>query len=233
MIREEVASNPDLSNIPHGQAPLSSHREFSGLQERDSIHFQNDRMYRHHLARFNYTTYDVRRAQDVINPTTSHRDIMLLNTTDADSEHPFLYARVLGIYHVNTIYTGEDMLDYRPRRVDFLWVRWFEYGGKSIMWEDRNLDPVRFPPMASKGAFDFVNPMDVLRSCHILPSFRRGRVHFDGLSLSRCARDAQDWRGYFVNRYISLLIFLFFLLTCVLLDLLTATWLCGTIRALQ
>jgi hypothetical protein len=51
------------------------------------------------------------------------------------------------------------------------------------MWEDRNLDPVHFPPMASKGAFDFVNPMDVLRNCHIIPSFRRGRVHLDGLEM--------------------------------------------------
>lgn len=224
MIREEAASNLDLTNVPRGQAPLSLRREFSGLHERDSIHFQNDRMYRHHLVRFNYTTYDVRRAQDVINPNTSHRDVMLLaNTTDMGSEHPFLYARVLGVYHVNTIYAGEDMLDYRARRVDFLWVRWFEYGGgKSIIWEDRNLDLVQFPPMASEGAFGFVNPKDVLRSCHILPSFRRGHVHFDGLGLSRCARDARDWRGYFVNRCVNLL-FPFFLLTSVLLDLLTAT----------
>ena len=70
-------------------------------------------MYRHHLARFNYTTYDIRRSQDVINPGTSHHDIMLLANTDesnSNSKHPFLYARVLGIYHVNVIYTGEGKL---------------------------------------------------------------------------------------------------------------------------
>jgi hypothetical protein len=40
--------------------------------------FKSDCMYNHRIVRFNYTTYDVRRSQDVINPRTSHCDIMLL-----------------------------------------------------------------------------------------------------------------------------------------------------------
>jgi hypothetical protein len=38
--------------------------------DHDRIFFQLDRMYKHALLRVNYTTYDVRRAQDVINPNT-------------------------------------------------------------------------------------------------------------------------------------------------------------------
>lgn len=202
MLLKEAALNPDISSHDSQVGILSaSHINFP---ERDSVHFKNNRLYSHHLARFNYTTYDVRRAQDVINPRTSHRDIMLLaNTGDIDDHlhHPFLYGRVLGIYHVNIIYTGEGMLDYNPRRVEFLWVRWFAYDGStSVQWDDRKLDSVRFPPMATDGAFGFVDPKDVLRGCHILPAFAKGKAHLDGVGLSRCAQDAQDWSRYLVNR---------------------------------
>lgn len=160
-------------------------------------------MYRHKLARFNYTTYDIRRNQDVINPTTSHRDIMLLAKHDrsGDNAHPFLYARVLGIYHVNVVYTGEAALDYNPRRIEFLWVRWFKYvGTRPTRWSDLRLDSVAFPPMRDESAFGFVDPGDVLRGCHILPSFSSGRLHSDGIALSRNANDACDYSRYFVNR---------------------------------
>ena len=160
-------------------------------------------MYRHHLARFNYTTYDVRRAQDVINPGTAHRDIMLLANTEGneDTTHPFLYAHVLGIYHVNVIYTGGGSVDYIARKVEFLWVRWFEYDSeRSVVWADLNLDPIRFLPMADERAFGFVDPKAVLRGCHVLPAFARGKAQIDGVGLSRLAQDAQDWSRYRVNR---------------------------------
>jgi len=173
----------------------------------NSIFFKSDRMYRHHLARFNYTTYDVRRSQDVINPATSHCNIMLLANnadSDGDSIHPFLYARVLGIYHVNVIYTGEGSLDYTARRVEFLWVRWFVYdSNRSLEWADLKLDPIRFPSMADKEAFGFVDPREVLRGCHIVPAFASGRARVDGVGLSGLAGDAQDWSRYRVNRWVQ------------------------------
>jgi hypothetical protein len=176
----------------------------TGQTARDSVLFKNDRIYRHQLVRFNYTTYDVRRSQDVVNPNTSHRDIMLLANPDdleGNANHPFLYARVVGIFHANVIYTGPGMLDHFPRKLDFLWVRWFQYcGSSSVIWKDCRLDCVRFPPTASDGAFGFVDPRDVLRGCHIMPRFAKGKVHSDGIGLSRCAADSNDWIYYYVNR---------------------------------
>jgi hypothetical protein len=161
-------------------------------------------MYRHHLARFNYTTYDVRRSQDVINPNTSHCDIMLLANNgegNSDTMHPFLYARVLGIYHINVVYTGDDSVDYAPWKMEFLWVRWFEYDtARPVQWADTKLDALRFPPMSTEGAFGFVDPNDVVRGCHIIPSFSQGKARLDGVGLSRLARDAQEWSRYRVNR---------------------------------
>ena len=165
-------------------------------------------MYRHHLLRVNHTTYDVRRAQDIINPGTSHRDIMMLanNSDGKDSEdvHPFCYARVLGIFHVNVIYTGTGMHDYTARRLNFLWVRWYQYSeARSIRWSDYRLDSLHFPPMSHEHAFGFVDPQDVLRACHVLPAFKDGRSHPDGISISRCAGDGTDWRRYFANRCVG------------------------------
>lgn len=169
-----------------------------------SILFKNDRMYRHNLARFNYTTYDVRRAQDVINPNTPHCNIMLLAGDSEgrydETQHPFLYARVLGIYHVNVVYTGTGSLDYAARRIEFLWVRWFKPTGSPVNWRDMRLDSISFPPMAHEDSFGFVNPSDVLRGCHIIPAFVSGNVHSDSIGLSRCANDSRDYHRYYVNR---------------------------------
>jgi hypothetical protein len=83
-------------------------------------------------------------------------------------------------------------------------VRWFEYDGNgSVGWDDLDLDSIRFPPMANENSFGFVDPRDVLRGCHIIPDFARGRVHSDGVGLSRCALDAQDWACYRVNRCVT------------------------------
>lgn len=203
---KEAASNTDTKSSQPGL--LSSKENDTAGFNHASVLFKNDCLYSHQLARFNYTTYDVRRSQDVINPDTPHCDIMALADTDhsgldgTGSDHTFLYGRVLGIYHVNVVYTGEDMVDYSARRVEFLWVRWFQYVGlKSVAWKDLRLDAVDFPPMASEGAFGFLDPSHVLRGCHIIPAFASGRARLDGVGLSHCARDAHDWSRYYVNRY--------------------------------
>jgi hypothetical protein len=171
------------------------------------VFFNSDRIYEHYTLKINYTTYDVRREQDIINPHTSHCDIMMLaSDNDDDDSHPYWYARVIGIFHVNVIYTGTGMLDYLPRRLDFLWVRWFQYDAThSIGWDRYKLDPLRFPPLSSRHAFGFVDPRNVLRACHIVQGFKSGKLHSDGVSISRCAQDGGDWRRYFVNRYASFL----------------------------
>jgi hypothetical protein len=73
-----------------------------------------------------------------------------------------------------------------------------------------------------------------LRGCHILQAFKHGKVHSDGIGLSPCAHDSQDWRQYSVNRY------LFIVSNCVhlqdsiwLLGLLTAILSCVSIGALR
>jgi hypothetical protein len=196
---ENSLSGYNSSTAAPGTTPVPSDSE-------GRVFIKADRMYRHSLMRFNHTTYDVRRAQDVINPSTSHCNVMLLgqatNTTDSESDdqrHPYIYARVLGIYHVNATYIGPDMIDYRSYRIDFLWVRWYQYMGHRSS-RCSFLDRVCFPPMAEPDAFGFVDPSDVLRGCHIIPQFSQGLRHSDGKGISNCAQDKLDWKFYYINR---------------------------------
>jgi hypothetical protein len=106
---------------------------------------------------------------------------------------------VLGIYYINVIYVGVGMVDYTPLRVEILWVRWYEPMEQVSSWDTSTLDRLRFLPMNDESSFDFINPEDVLRGCHIIPVFARGRRHEDGLGVSACAGDKEDWRSYYVN----------------------------------
>lgn len=176
----------------------------------NSILIKDNRLYLHKVARFYYTTYDIRRSEDIINPQTSHCDIMLLAGAEnqvvgetgalpPSGSHPFIYARVLGIYHVNIVYTGPGMINYEAMCFDFLWIRWFElYDSSKVM--EKNLDRLRFPPMAAEHSFGFVDPQLVLCGCHLLPVFSCGKQHEDGIGLSWLSKDGSEWKSYFVNR---------------------------------
>jgi hypothetical protein len=174
-------------------------------------------MYQHKLIRFNYTTYDIRRAQDVVNPRTSHCNVMVLANDDdeAGSDQPewrkFWYCRVLGIFHVNAVYIGPGMTGYTPQRLDFLWVRWYQShcrgsdrSGSKSGWDTLKLHQLSFPPMSSDDAFGFLDPADVIRSCHLIPAFSQGRRYkgqTQHAGLSKCASDSDDWMAYYVGRY--------------------------------
>ena len=170
------------------------------------IFFKDNLMYRHNVMRINYTTYDVRRAQDSINPCTDHKDIMLL--ANGLTCHQYQYARILGIYHANVIYSGKGRhgkRDCRARRMEFLWVRWFDTSGSNTVqqgWQKGHLDKLKFHRLASKEAFGFVDPTDILWASHLIPRFLLGKTRNEDNPRphSLCAQDHRDWGAYYVNR---------------------------------
>lgn len=183
--------NPDHTSIPQDAQDVNP----------NSLLFKHDRIYEHKFIRINYTTYDVRRSQDIINTSTSHHNIMVLADSSSTLGEEFMYARVLGIYHTNVIYVGAGSVDYQPRRMDFLWVRWYwKIESMHTGWNSCKLDCVQFLSMSDDEAFGFVHPSDVLRSSHLIPRFVGGRQYPDGKGLSRCARDSSDWHEYYVMR---------------------------------
>jgi hypothetical protein len=63
-----------------------------------------DQLYSHKTMRIRYTTYDVRRGEDVIHVDTPQCNVMLLDKRydirDKESaKFPYLYGKVLGILH--------------------------------------------------------------------------------------------------------------------------------------
>jgi hypothetical protein len=175
----------------------------------NAVLFKHDRIYQHKLIHINYTTYDVRRSQDVANASTTHCNVMTLadpSEHDSVSSHPFKYARILGVYHVNVVYTGPGMLDYQPRKLEFLWVRWYRTlkTTRHAGWGGRKLDRLQFVPWGEDDAFGFLDPSDVLRSCHIIPAFATGKRYVDRKGLSFVAHDSNDWTAYYVNRCVAM-----------------------------
>jgi hypothetical protein len=160
----------------------------------NQILFKRNRIFHHNIARINYTTYDTRCDQDVINPKTSHCNIMVLSSS-SESGH-YRYAKVLGIHHVNTVVVRGSY--QTSHRMEFLFVRWYEAVDADSC--RTALDRICFSSLDSEGAFGFLNPADVLRASHIIPRFSKGMRHADGRGLSGMARDKGDWQEYFVNR---------------------------------
>ncbi|KAF6747597.1 hypothetical protein DFP72DRAFT_972254 [Ephemerocybe angulata] len=213
---EEARSDPESlgSAIPalehligNGQVDQSDY---------DGILFHSDRLYQHQVFNVNYTTYDMRREQDILNPKTHRRDIMCIKSEDptdtSPNRHRFCYARILGVYHVNVVFRGRGSIDRRPRRFDILWVRWFdELSENQTTWDSMRLDRLKFPPLKEHNSVDFIDPLGVLRASHIIPRFSAGQVSTrpSGPPLSkrrarqRLAKDDEDWNEYYVNRFVD------------------------------
>lgn len=198
-----------------GAVGLADSLEAQSCDPSTAVLFRYDRLYQHNILRVNYTSYDVRRSQDTINARTSHCNVMTLaeNVDGASisatttSSRPYLYARVLGTYHANVFYNGPKKANYQQsHRIDFLWVRWYEQlGSKRCAWSSRKLDCLRFLPVTDDHAFGFIDPSDVLRASHIVPTFSKGQL-YQGLGtkgISACAQDSHDWREYNVNWYVK------------------------------
>ena len=128
---------------------------------------------------------------------------MLLSHEDlADEErmmiHPYWYARVIGIFHANVLYLGNETGCAIPHRMDFLWVRWLGRNpDHDAGWQKRRLFQVGYIPRA----FGFVDPKVIIRGVHLIPAFAAGRTSdLMGPSIARPVSDRdEDWRCYYVN----------------------------------
>ena len=175
-------------------------------------------MYLHKVMRVNYTTYDMRRDQDSINPRT-HPDIMML--APSGSSHPYLYARVIAIVHVNAYRRlPDDTVIPEPELLHVLWVRWYDLdttrpGG----FEHFRPHRLAFAALDSE-PFGFISPQQVLRGAHIQPAAAYGRSPSPSLPYRGIVRvpddedDAmdesldgelaqEDWNYYYVGMYVA------------------------------
>lgn len=171
-------------------------------EERNAVCIVGNCIYAVKVLRINYTTYDMRRDQDSMNPCT-HCDVMVHSPETGVGVHPFWYARVLGVFHVKVIQTGQGVCNRSIQHMEFLWVRWFgikpcyRYGPKAA-----RLPMIGFIPETDDSAFGFLDPSMVLRGCHLVPAFAAGRTNLllstVSLTAARGPDETDDWSYYYV-----------------------------------
>jgi hypothetical protein len=166
--------------------------------DRNTVRILDNRLYSAKVLRVNYTTYDIRRGQDSLNPRTQHCDVMVRSREDDPDAHPYWYARILGIFHTRPAATN-----YSAQNMQFLWVRWFgiEPGHQSGLKVGR-LPKIGFIPESDDQAFGFLDPSLVIRGCHLIPTFADGRTTEllrSGATAARPIGESDDWTAFYVN----------------------------------
>lgn len=178
-----------------------SHETF-GPGDINRVRIFNNNIYSVGQMRVNYTTYDVRRDYDIINPKT-HPFVMVSSPETEDGAHPFWYAQVLGVYHTVVGQTGVNR-ELEQREMTFLWVRWLgvEPSYRSGR-EYARLPKLGFVSEEDPFAFGFLDPAHVIRGCHLIPTFVAGRT--DALlssavpTAARISDITNDWTNFYVN----------------------------------
>jgi hypothetical protein len=157
-------------------------------------------MYKHEAIHINFTTYDMCCKQDSIN-IHSHPYVMTLaheNEEDKNNWHPYWYAKVLRIFHVNIRLSDSS----ETEKMDFLWVHWFgqdpDYRGGL---EAHHLHHVGLMDPRDPSSYSFLNPSNMLRAVHLIPAFLTGRLASD----PEADEDNMDWEFYYMSMYIFLI----------------------------
>jgi hypothetical protein len=171
------------------------------------VTFVNNRIFKHKVMRINYTTYDLRRAQDSLNSRT-HADFMTLPCNiysgSTNDDFPYQFGRIIGIFHAMVLYNGTGLQLSEPQHMEFLFVRWFtidqRYRGG---WKSKRLHWIRFVNGDDDTAFGFLDPREVIRGVHLIPAFQHGQTS-DLLPPSKIARplgsdNDEDWKYFYVN----------------------------------
>jgi hypothetical protein len=172
--------------------------------DRNTVRIMDNRIYSSKVLRVNFTTYDVRRDQDSMNPRT-HCDVMVMSR-ESGPGHPFWYARVLGVFHAQVYHIGPSAKNRSKQNMEFLWVRWFgtvpgyRFGPKLA-----RLPKIGFLSDTDESAFGFLDPSLVVRGCHLIPAFVDGRTS-DLLtipnSIARPLGEKDDWAAFYVMMYV-------------------------------
>jgi len=172
--------------------------------ERNTITFVNNRLYKHKVLRVNYTTYDLRRSQDSLNPRP-HADFMVLSHEEdehGNTDHPYWYGRIIGIFHVLVHHSGPMSQSKEPKPMQFLWVRWF---GRDMSirtgWKVKRLHRIGFLESGDVSAFGFLDPVLLIRGVHLIPAFHYGRTMalLPPSIVRNTSEQDEDWVYYYVN----------------------------------
>jgi len=168
--------------------------------------FVNNQIYGHKVIHINYMTYDLHRAQDLLNLRT-HPDFMMFSHDD-NGDDPFSYwfGWIIRDFHTKVNYMGPNLELIQGEKFDFLFAWW--YGQDMIGgWCSKHLHRISFVPGNDSSAFGFLDPQEVIQAVHLIPTF-----HYRKTSNSLpCSPTAQweeekdkDWEYYYVSMWVNL-----------------------------
>ncbi|KAJ8595466.1 HAD-like protein [Rhizopogon salebrosus TDB-379] len=132
---------------------------------------------------------------------------MVLSHEDDDERHPYWYARVVRIFHLDIWnYGTENAGAPAPLRMHVLFVRWF---GRDVTfnagWSTKRLHRLGYFKGDDPSCFGFLDPDQVIRGVHLVPAFAHGRTeHYMGRSFVRREEEGDDdWRYFYVNMFVD------------------------------
>ena len=164
--------------------------------DRNTVQIVGKRLEQRYTMTIYYTTYDLRRGHDKIN-MKSRPYVMALS--HGDPSHPYIYAKVLGIYRTKVLHPTLAV----PTSMDVLWVHWLQVDHVyRAGWKAKRLYRVQFAPSLDEGSFGFLDPNNVIRGVHFIPSFKEGLV----MNLPPGSASKWDyapnanWQYYYVNQ---------------------------------
>lgn len=200
-----------LGRFTHREFDGDDHNEFNDA-DRSSLRITDDRIFSVSRFQVNYTTYDVRRDQDSLNPS-KQCNVMVNSAETTEGAHPYWYAQVLGVFHTSASVhpsRGSMLQRVSSTPIQFLWVRWYgiEPGTRSGFRHDR-LPKIGFVPEDERFAFGFLDPSVVIRACHLIPAFasgKTGRLLRAGIpTVARKPGERKDWANYYVGMSVCII----------------------------
>ncbi|KAF8872006.1 hypothetical protein BD779DRAFT_1613865 [Infundibulicybe gibba] len=215
---KQNAGDPAINNfVPKLQEHLLGRllgRDFDGdthetftPDDRNTVRIVGNRIYSGQVCRVYYTTYDIRRTYDSINPRT-HADIMVASPEGGEDAHPYWYGRTIGIYHADVFTTHPNAPKPTVQRMEFLWVRWFGVEPRyRAGFRHARLPKIGFVADTDEYAFGFLDPSLVIRGCHLIPAFHTGRttelLQAQSVSFARRTGDLDDWVNFYVGIFLD------------------------------
>lgn len=149
--------------------------------------------------RINYTTYDNRRDSDMIN-IDRHTSVMYLaNDEDLDA-HPYGYADVVGILHIEVEDIRPGSTNRRRQRVEVLWVRWYQLlDERPSGFAAKRMYELGVLSAKDPLSHGFMAPGDVLRAVHLVARYAGGRDESSESEDAEWDEKEQMWKSWYIN----------------------------------